>query len=209
MQKSELDKQRAIENVRNRISRDMHDEIGSSLTKISLMSELLKSKVKGTETESLLNKMSESSRNVIGNMSEIIWALNDNNDYLENLIAYIRRFAAEYFENASTRLTISMPDNIPHVPISGEHRRNIFYVVKEALHNIIKHADASEAEIGFAINNNHLSIIIKDNGRGIPEERNRFGNGIRNMSSRMQSINGHFAVENKEGTKISLSLPVS
>ena len=102
-----------------------------------------------------------------------------------------------------------MPSNIPDIPISGEHRRNIFYAVKEALHNILKHAAATEAELQFSVTRNLLSVVIHDNGKGIPEgELNRFGNGLKNMRSRLESISGSFTIENHSGTKITLVLPV-
>jgi len=126
------------------------------------------------------------------------------------MVAYIRRYAAEYFENAPVKLKITTPARMDHIPISGEHRRNIFYAVKEALHNIIKHAQATDAELIFTMKNGGLSVVIKDNGIGMPQEGElkRFGNGISNMKNRMKSINGDFIIENHQGTKITLTLPV-
>ena len=154
-------------------------------------------------------KISSISQELSSNISEIIWALNSNNDYVENTVAYIRRYATEYFENSPVRLKITTPDNMGDIPIKSENRRSVFYSVKEALHNIIKHARATEAELIFMINNNVLSVVIRDNGVGIPEgELNRFGNGLKNMRQRMNSINGGMNIENGQGTKITLSLPV-
>ena len=200
LQKSELDKQRAIENVRNRISRDMHDEIGSSLTKISLMSELLKSKVKGTETESLLNKMSESSRNVIGNMSEIIWATNPQHDNMESMVAYFRDYIAQFFSSTQVHCTILFPDDVPTIAIAPELRRNLLLVIKESLNNILKHANASAVMVELKIISDHVEIIIQDSGKGFDtNEQKKFSNGLKNMRKRMEEVGGSFQVKSKIG----------
>ena len=102
-----------------------------------------------------------------------------------------------------------MPDNINYGPISNEKRRNLFYAVKEALHNIIKHAKASDAEMHFDVKNDLMFIIIQDNGIGILEKgQNTFGNGIRNMKNRMKAIHGDFNFENNIGTKITFTMPI-
>jgi signal transduction histidine kinase len=205
--RKKLEKQSAIIQERKRISADLHDDIGTGLSKISLLSELIRDEAKTPEAKNEADKIVGISKELLQSIGEIIWALNANNDHLENLVAYIRRYAAEYFENSDMKLNIIAPASVPRDPISGECRRNIFYAVKEALHNIVKHARASKTEIRFLIENHHLSVIIKDNGTGLPEgELNRFGNGIRNMKSRMEKIHGKFSIENDRGTKITLSL---
>lgn len=207
--RKKLEKQQAIIQERKRISADLHDDVGSGLSKIMLLSELVKKVAKTPETRQEAEKISAISQELSSNISEIIWALNSNNDYVENLVAYIRRYAAEYFENGSVKLKITTPTKMDHIHISGAHRRNIFFAVKEALHNIIKHAGATEAELRFKLDHDVLSVVIKDNGKGFPlGELNRFGNGLNNMKNRMKSINGNLSIENHVGTKITLSLPV-
>ena len=204
-----VEKQQAILEERKRISADLHDDVGSGLSRIMLLSELVKQEAKMPETRKDAEKISAVSQELSANISEIIWALNSNNDYVENMVAYIRRYAAEYFENSPVKLKINTPDNIAHMPIKSENRRNVFYAVKEALHNIIKHAKATEAELKFMVKNNILSVVINDNGIGMPKgELNRFGNGLKNMRHRMTSINGGMHIENGQGTKITLTLPV-
>lgn len=207
--KKKLEKQQAISQERNRISADLHDDIGSSLSEISLLSEIVKQETKTAKAKNAATKIADNSNHLLENMSEIIWALNSKNDYLENLVSYIRRYAAEYFENSPVLLKIRTPKKMEKIPISGEHRRNIFYAVKEALHNIIKHSKATEAELIFRVQHDELTIIISDNGKGMPfGEKNEFGNGLNNMENRMKSINGNFIVENHQGTKIILTLPL-
>jgi signal transduction histidine kinase len=205
--RKKLEKQQVVAMERKRISADLHDDVGSDLSRIMLLSELMKRKVKTNEILKEADNISAISQGVISKMGEIIWALNSKNDFLENMIAFIRRYAAEYFENSNVKLTIGVPDKIPRIPINAEKRRNIFYAVKEALHNIIKHAQATEAKIKFVIHKKHFSVDISDNGIGIShDELNRFGNGIKSMKDRMNNIGGKFSIEQLGGTKVRLSI---
>jgi len=207
--RKKLEKQHAIVQERHRISADLHDDVGSGLSKITLLSELLKTQARTPENRKEAEKISETALQLSSTLSEIIWALNSNNDYLENMVAYIRRYAAEYFENSPVNLKIITSGEILPTPINGEHRRNIFYTVKEALNNILKHAEATEAELKFVVMNDKLDVIISDNGKGIPDgDLNRFGNGINNMRARMKSIRGDFKIENHQGTRVILKLAI-
>ena len=200
LQKIELDKQRAVENIRNRISRDMHDEIGSSLTKISLMSELLKSKVKVTETETIVSKITASSRNVIGNMSEIIWATNPQHDNLESMIAYFRDYAAQFFNDTTIHCTVKTPEELISKSVSPELRRNLLLVLKETLNNILKHAGASNVLVEINIQNEQLVMLIKDDGKGFDvNEEKKFSNGLKNMKKRMEEVDGVFEIKSEIG----------
>jgi signal transduction histidine kinase len=203
--RKKLEKQWAIVKERHRISADLHDDIGSGLSKITLLSELLKTQAKTPENRKEAEKISETALELSSTLSEIIWALNSNNDYLENMVAYIRRYAVEYFDDSPVKLRVISQGNILPIPINGEHRRNIFYTVKEALNNILKHAEATEAELKFVVVNDKLDVIISDNGKGIPKANmNRFGNGIKNMRARMKMISGEFKIESDHGTRIIL-----
>jgi signal transduction histidine kinase len=207
--RKKLEKQQAIVQERHRISADLHDDVGSGLSKITLLSGLLKMQAKTPENRKEAEKISETALELSSTISEIIWALNSNNDYVDNMVAYIRRYAAEYFEDSPVKLKIATEGKILPTPINGEHRRNIFYSVKEALHNILKHAEATEAELKFVVINDKLDVIISDNGIGLPDGNfNRFGNGIRNMKARMKSISGDFKIASDHGTRINLKLAI-
>jgi two-component sensor histidine kinase len=143
------------------------------------------------------------------NMSEVIWALNSRNDHLESLIAYIRKYAGNYFENSSIRFKMHAPAHVPDTHLNSDQRRNIFYAVKEALHNIVKHAKATEAELTITLEDQMIIITIRDNGIGLPAgELSRFGNGMIHMRERLKTINGDFTIKNGIGTTVKLSLPV-
>jgi signal transduction histidine kinase len=207
--RKKLEQQQAIVRERKRISADLHDDVGSGLSRIMLLTELVKHEARTPEMHREAEKIAGISKEISGNISEIIWALNANNDTLESLVAYIRRYAAEYFENSAIKLRISIPAEVPKFPISGEKRRDIFYTVKEALHNIIKHSGATEAELTIALKDGAMTVVIRDNGRGLPEAiLNGHGNGLNNMRQRMEAVNGTLHIENHQGTKITIEVPL-
>lgn len=208
-QRKELEKQVAVlaatQDERNRISVDMHDELGSGVTAIRLMSEIVKSKMK-EQTLPEIEKISHSANELLNKMNTIIWTMTSSNDSVENLVAYIRSYAVEFFESTSIDCYFSMPASIPHKEISGEKRRNMFLSVKEALNNVLKHSHSSVVKINVAVNDK-LIIEIQDDGVGINMEKLRkFGNGLNNMKKRMASINGEFDIRNQEGTLTTFAL---
>ena len=208
-ERKELEKQVAVlaakQDERNRISVDMHDELGSGVTAIRLMSEIVKSKMK-EQTLPEIEKISNSANELLNKMNTIIWTMTSSNDTIENLVAYIRSYAVEFFENTSIDCYFSMPASITTREISGEKRRNIFLSVKEALNNVVKHSQSSVVKINVIVND-RLIIEIQDDGVGINMDKLRkFGNGLNNMRKRMASIDGEFKVENREGTRSTFSL---
>lgn len=203
-ERKELEKQVAVlaatQDERNRISADMHDELGSGVTAIRLMSEIVKSKMK-EQTLPEIEKISHSANELLNKMNTIIWTMTSSNDSVENLVAYIRSYAVEFFESTSIDCYFSMPASIPHKEISGEKRRNMFLSVKEALNNVLKHSQSSVVKINVTVTDK-LIIEIQDDGVGINMEKLRkFGNGLNNMKKRMVSINGEFDIQNNEGTR--------
>ncbi len=208
-ERKELEKQVAVlaakQDERNRISVDMHDELGSGVTAIRLMSEIVKSKMK-EQTLPEIDKISNSANELIIKMNTIIWTMTSSNDTVENLVAYIRSYAVEYFENTSIDCHFSMPVDIPPREITGEKRRNIFLSVKEALNNVVKHSQSTVVKINVIVSD-RLIIEIQDDGVGINMEKLRkFGNGLNNMKKRMASIDGEFKVENQNGTRTTFNL---
>ena len=208
-ERKEMEKQVAVlaakQDERNRISVDMHDELGSGVTAIRLMSEIVKSKMKD-QTLPEIEKISNSANELLNKMNAIIWTMTSSNDSIENLVAYIRSYAVEFFENTTIDCYFSMPASIPPHEISGEKRRNIFLSVKEALNNVLKHSQSSVVRINVTVNN-RLTIEIQDDGVGINMEKLRkFGNGLNNMKKRMASIDGEFNIENSDGTRTTFYL---
>lgn len=211
-ERQEFEKQIAIvttrQEERDRISADMHDELGSGMTAIRLMSEIVKTKMKDQAFPEL-EKISNSANDLLGKMNSIIWTMKSSNDSLESLVAYLRSNALEYFESTPVVCKVSVPDSVPQIEMSGEKRRNIFLSVKESLNNILKHSHATEMHLDITITKNKLIIHVADNGVGIDTEKlRRFGNGLSNMKRRMESIGGDFQVQSGPGSVIIFTCPL-
>jgi ligand-binding sensor domain-containing protein/signal transduction histidine kinase len=203
----QLEQERALERERTRISRDMHDEVGSSLSEIAILSELAKKKPE--EAAHHIQEISERAAEVIDSVSEIVWAMNPQNDKLDNLIAHTRRYAVKYLGLANISCKFTTPYEIPSSSISAELRRNIFLVVKELLHNVVKHSCASEVMFEVSLLDHNLEIKIADNGKGFSlEQSTGLGNGLINMRKRIEDIGGTFNMESTQdkGTQIEFSV---
>jgi signal transduction histidine kinase len=191
---------------RLRIAEDLHDDFGSGLSKISLLSEVAKRKA---SVSGELDKISAAAKELLLKMSEIVWALNHHNDTLPSLASYIRRYAVGFFEDSDIVCHFDIPE-LPVAPLSSESRRNIFLVVKETLHNTLKHAHASQVDIQFSLQHEMLEIHIHDNGRGFDATLKNAGNGLHNMEKRMQQSGGTFEVSGtpEKGTMTRICLPM-
>jgi signal transduction histidine kinase len=198
---------KAQQQERERISADMHDELGSGMTAIRLMSEIARNKMK-ENTPVEIEKISSSANDVLNKMNAIIWSMNSGNDTLDNLVSYIRSYSLEYFENTPIECKVHTPENIPDKELTGDKRRNVFLCVKETLNNAWKHSGASVITIDIEINHS-LQIQIADNGKGIDMQNLRqFGNGLKNIARRMESIGGIFTINNNHGSVTILELPL-
>ena len=194
----------AQQEERNRISADMHDDLGAGVTAIRLFSELAKRRL-GKDTIPEIEKISSSANELLNNMNTIIWTMNSSNDSFGNMVAYIRSYALEYFENTGVNCIVHVDTDLPDFPVNGEIRRNVFLVIKEALNNILKHAKATEVSLALKKDKTGISLFIQDNGIGIDFDNLRmFGSGLKNMKERMTKSSIEFSIENKNGTLIIL-----
>jgi signal transduction histidine kinase len=206
-QRALLEKQLAVQFERQRISAEMHDDIGAGLSGIRLLTEMTKGKVKDTAASSEVEKIYESVGDISAKMKEVIWSLNTENDQLSSLISYIQRQARSWLENYPCLLNITIPEKIPDVEIDGESRRNIFLTVKEAVHNIIKHSGADKVTINIACDE-QLIITVSDNGKGMHvDENSNIGNGLKNMKQRIHQLNGKILIKNHEGFTLKFEIP--
>jgi signal transduction histidine kinase len=205
-QRAALERNQAIEKERTRIATDMHDDLGAGLSRIKFLSEKLKFHQEATVFATDLNKISSYSDEMAEKMGEIVWALNQRFDSAGDLVAFCRAYASELLEEKKIAFQFSA-QVANDKRLNGELRRNIFLVVKEALHNIIKHAGATEVEMRFEINTG-LLIQIADNGKGFDVHHLRpFSNGVENMRKRMEEIGGTIEFTNHAGTKVAIHLP--
>ena len=208
LQRVMLEKRRAIEKERTRIATDMHDDLGAGLSQIKFLSEMIgMRKQKHLPFEEEIDSIRAFSHEMIDKMGEIVWALNEKNDTLSDLLSYTRSYAAEYMEQNGIHCVVKEPDNIPTIDVNSEFRRNIYLTVKETLHNIVKHAQATEVIMSFRIAGD-LIIQIKDNGKGIDLASIRSaGNGLISMHNRIEELNGRFDIANSDGTLVTIIVP--
>lgn len=206
----EMEHRNAIDRERLRISQDMHDEVGSSLTQIAILSEVMKKRDQDPdERRRIISKISGISDIVVDEMNDIIWALNPKNDNLPSFITYLRQNASEYLSSTGIEPEFSLPGDYPPVPMSSEQRRNLYLVVKEAIHNIVKHSDATSAGVHVFWSDSCLGISITDNGKGFDVGAlSNAGNGMTTMRRRVESLNGKFGIISGpgEGTRVSISV---
>ena len=203
-----FEREQAVEKERARISGELHDDIGGGLTAIRLLSEMNKDKSKYESSRIFFGKISASSNELIQKMNEIVWALNVNHDNLQSLIAYTRQYAVSYLDDFQIRCIVTIPENIPDMPVMGNKRRNVFLLVKEALSNIVKHAQANTVKLEIRITD-RLHIEVSDNGKGIDQGEIKPGNhGLINMRKRVEHLKGIMTIENKMGTAIVIDIPL-
>jgi signal transduction histidine kinase/ligand-binding sensor domain-containing protein len=204
-----LEQQAALEKERARIARDMHDEVGAKLTRLSLLSEMaaghagLPSSASGEVKE-----ISETARETIRSFEEIVWAVNPRNDTLADLVHYLCRYAEDYFDGSPVQCAFDLGTEIPHVMLPTEVRHHVFLAAKEALSNVLKHANASRVRLQLALAPDEFKISIEDDGCGFdiaaPPKRASGGNGLENMRERLHSIGGRLECHSQpnQGTRI-------
>jgi signal transduction histidine kinase/ligand-binding sensor domain-containing protein len=208
-----LEQEHALERERTRISQDMHDEVGASLTEIAILSELAKKSLdKPGETATHIQQISDRAAEVIDNIGEIIWAINPKNDSLDDVVAHIRHHTVQYLKMTPMKCTFVVSEGIPSFRLSAEVRRNLFLVAKEAIHNIVKHSCACDVSVSVTFTRGKLQVLIEDNGKGFTVgERVESGNGLVNMEKRIADIGGTFAITSglHEGTQVAIEVPIS
>jgi ligand-binding sensor domain-containing protein/signal transduction histidine kinase len=204
--------QEALERDRARIARDLHDQLGASLTQVALLGEMVESdKDLPAEVEVYGQQISKTSREITHVLDEIVWAVNPSNDTLDGLITYVCKYAQEYLAVAGLRYRLDVPTQLPGTPIAPEVRHNVFLAVKEAVTNIVRHAQASEAWLRLRLEPASFTLEIQDNGRGaVNLEKAETRNGLRNMRKRMEDIGGSFSIgpAAEGGTIVRLTAPV-
>lgn len=213
MQLQRAEQERGVERERARIARDLHDDLGSLLTRISLLGGLLRAdKDNPAQVDAHAQKISQSADQTVRALEEIVWAVRPASDTVQGLVDYIAHFANELFDGHATRCRLDLPRDLPGIPLQPDIRHNIFLIVKEALNNALKHAGATEVHLLAKIDNDVLEICINDNGRGfVPANAENGGHGMRNMRQRAEVLNGTFSVESTagDGTTVRLRVPLS
>ena len=203
-QEKELEKQK----IRNRIAQDLHDEIGSNLSSISLMSELIQKDEKiDRESSEKINRIQKVARGSTQAIRDIVWLTNPSSDSLKDLIAKMKEVADNTL--GKFNLKFDYPYNVVEINLLPETKRNIFFIYKEALNNIIKHAEAKSVNIKFNIENGSIFLAIRDDGKGFNNELISSGNGLKNIKSRASEIKADLKFESSPGNGTNLELAVN
>lgn len=199
------EKQREAQSVRVRIARDIHDELGAGLTKITMLCDLVRRQLPAEQHEmaQMLQRIAENSKGVSSTLSEIIWAVNPTYDTLDSLSNYLKNYAAHYLDNTGINAEFNFPAELPQVRVEPELKRNIFLVLKEALNNAVKYAQATTIWITFSADANSFHLSIRDNGIGFNANgdapHDGAGNGLHNMKTRMEHLRCAFELRTQPG----------
>jgi len=190
-----LKSQQALEKERLRIAQDIHDDLGARVTEISLISALAKSKPAFPESANAdFDRISGLSRELVSALYETVWAVNPENDNLDALGNYLCQITNKLCEQAQLPCRFEISELPAAVQVSSQTRHNIIMAVKEAVHNIIKHAKATEVTLAAAYDGRALAISIRDNGCGFAESSSPAGNGLTNIRRRVKTIGGHCSI---------------
>ena len=204
-----------LERVRTRIASDLHDDIGASLSQISILSEVAQRKA-GDSANGVVEPLSMiagTSRSMMESMSDIVWAINPKKDHLSDLLQRMRRFAEDILDAQEIEHEFIAPENARNITLGADLRREIYLAFKESVNNLVKHSRATDARIEITLSTEGLSIEIKDNGRGFEQDSGVVGfggNGLVNIRRRMENVKGECVIESApgKGTRVTLKVPV-
>ncbi|MCX6891824.1 MAG: triple tyrosine motif-containing protein, partial [Verrucomicrobia bacterium] len=205
-----LETQLSVERERTRIARDIHDGVGANLTEIAWLAELAeKDAADPGEVRAQARRISSTARETVESFDEIVWAVLPRNDSLNSLIEYLGRRVDDMFDGSPTRCWFSAPRDLPDVVVAAEVRHSFYLACKETLHNVLKHARATEVRVRLTFEDSTLRVGIEDNGCGFDASAGRTsGNGLRNLRQRFHDLGGRFELQSRpgQGTRVSLAI---
>ena len=201
-----------LERVRTRIASDLHDDIGSGLSRIAILSEVARQQVgRDTTVGEPLSVIAGASRDLVDSMSDIVWAINPNKDHLSDLVQRMRRFASDLFTARQIEFSFNAPGEEQALKIGADLRRQVFLIFKEAVNNVARHSACKEAEVELRIEGGWLALSLMDNGPGFDPAQTSAGQGLASMRARAQSLGGELQIvsSNGKGTTVLLKVPLA
>jgi signal transduction histidine kinase len=211
--KKKLQQQKALLSVRNNIAKDLHDEIGSALTSIKILSEVSHNNLQKDPVKSaaLLKKITEQSSQVQQGMSDIVWAVAPDNDKLENMVVRMREYIAHTLEPKNIRTYFEVDEKTLSKSLSMEQRHDFLLIFKEAINNAAKYSGARQVHIHLSGDARQLQLVVSDDGVGFEADKARSSNGLRNMRTRTEALNGRFSLSTApgKGVKIDIEIPAT
>jgi PAS domain S-box-containing protein len=200
-----------LERVRRRIATDLHVDIGSSLTQISILSEVIRQNIGSNDSAARepLSMIARSSRELVDAMSDIVWAINPLKDHLSDLTQRMRRFASDVFTARNISFSLRLPPADRDIKLGANLRREVFLIFKESINNMVRHSGCSRADVTFQVEEDSLSLRLSDNGKGFDTGRQSDGHGLVSMSERARDIGAQFDLTSTIGlgTTIILKVP--
>ena len=193
----ELEIQKKIQEERERISHDMHDDLGAGISALKLQAEFLKQKVQEQNLIEDIDDLLKTSEEMNLSMREMLWSLNSSNDNLGNFMQYVSLYAESFFKKTDVKINITRKVELPDTKLNAEIRRNFFLCAKEALNNVYKHSKAQNVDILFTLKDHLFTMEIIDDGVGL-EESLTSGNGLNNMQRRIQNLCGNYTIKPSE-----------
>ena len=205
-------KRKALESMRSRVARDLHDDMGSTLSTINILSTMAKNRlgIDKVKTEQYISKISDNSQRMMDAMDDIVWSIKPDNDSMQKISGRMREFSTNVLEAKNIDLEFRVDESINDVRLNMTARRDFFLFFKEAVNNLAKYSKASKASIHLGLHNKKMVLIIKDNGVGFDIDKVDFGNGLNNMKKRADLLKARIQIQSKEnvGTVITLNMNV-
>jgi signal transduction histidine kinase len=205
-----VERQRAIEAERSRIARDLHDDLGSSLTEIGVLASTGQRRPADGDSSSLFQNIAAKARGLIGALDVIVWAVDPDDNSLQSLADYLIGFAGDFLAHSGLPCRFKVPVLFPAVLLDGQVRHELLMAVKESLNNIVRHAAATQVEFGMAVVDRNLEIVVSDNGKGFDLSARGNGHGLKNLDSRLKNLGGNCEISSSsgQGTTVTIRLPL-
>ena len=210
-QREDAERQRAIEAERSRIARDLHDDLGSSLTEIGVLASTGQRRQMDGDSSTLFGNIASKARGLIGALDVIVWAVDPDDNSLQSLADYLSAFAGDFLSHSGLPCRFKVPVMFPPVMLDGQVRHELLMALKESLNNIVRHAAATQVEFAMAVVDSALEIVITDNGKGFDASVAVDGHGLKNLSARLAKLGGSCQVSSAlgQGTITTIRLPLS
>lgn len=202
----------ALAELRNRVARDLHDDVGSTLSTISILSTMAQTRLAENPGQAgqYISKITDNSQQMMDAMDDIVWSIKPMNDSMQKIIARMREFASEALEPKNIGIEFYVDERVPELRLNMEARRDLFLIYKEAINNIAKYSDSTQVSVHISYLQKRLILKMKDNGRGFDVDTADSGNGISNMKKRAARLNGRIKWHSgiNRGTFVVLNIPV-
>lgn len=203
----------AVERIRNKVARDLHDDVGSTLSTINILSSMAKTKLltDPVKTSQYISKITDNSQYMMEAMDDIVWSIKPDNDNMQRIVARMREYASSILEPKDIEIDFNIDEKIDDLKLNMETRRDVFLIFKEALNNSAKYSHCTKIGIYITFDNRKLTINITDNGNGFDIHKADSGNGLGNMQKRAEALHGTISIKSNEGkgTQILLVVPVN